>query len=240
MSTYHLIKGSNVCCGLSVTASAAGAAAARRFGGAAASGRAAVRRRQLKKCLLVTPADHWPNVDSGISMRQIGRQHTMPALTAACDGTVSTALPNRMWCRFRLLRRRQQKQLLVQLQGLGAAGHQRQQQQLTQQVSRSPHTVSCQRCITCMLSTRCAISATKLCTVPASEGGTAWNDGVATAAAALPQALVPTAPLKLLIAGPPTTVLLSECLIRHRPVMTPMLWRLCCISSPIMLTACWQ
>lgn len=49
-----------------------GAAAARRFGGAAASGRAAVRRRQLKKCLLVTPADHWPHVDSGISMKQTG------------------------------------------------------------------------------------------------------------------------------------------------------------------------
>jgi hypothetical protein len=41
-------------------------------GGAAASARAAVRRRQLKKCLLVTPADHWPNVDSGISMKQSG------------------------------------------------------------------------------------------------------------------------------------------------------------------------
>lgn len=52
----------------------AGAAAARRLGGAAASGRAAVRRRQLKKCLLVLPADHWPNVDSGISMKQTGGQ----------------------------------------------------------------------------------------------------------------------------------------------------------------------
>jgi hypothetical protein len=31
-----------------------------------------VRRRQLKKCLLVTPAEHWPNVDSGISMKQSG------------------------------------------------------------------------------------------------------------------------------------------------------------------------
>uniref|UniRef100_A0A383V684 Transcription factor 25 n=1 Tax=Tetradesmus obliquus TaxID=3088 RepID=A0A383V684_TETOB len=43
-----------------------------RGGGATASARAAVRRRQLKKCLLVTPAEHWPNVDSGISMSQTG------------------------------------------------------------------------------------------------------------------------------------------------------------------------
>jgi len=41
-------------------------------GGAAASARAAVRRRQLKKFILVTPADHWPHVDSGISMKQEG------------------------------------------------------------------------------------------------------------------------------------------------------------------------
>eukprot|EP00775_Hariotina_reticulata_P003344 gene3344-3620_t len=41
-------------------------------GGAAASARAAVRRRQLKRFILVTPADHWPHVDSGISMSQEG------------------------------------------------------------------------------------------------------------------------------------------------------------------------
>lgn len=48
-----------------------GGASGRR-GGAAASARAAVRRRQLKKFMLVTPADHWPNVDSGLGMKQAG------------------------------------------------------------------------------------------------------------------------------------------------------------------------
>jgi hypothetical protein len=32
----------------------------------------AVRRRQLKKFMLVTPADHWPHADSGLGMRAAG------------------------------------------------------------------------------------------------------------------------------------------------------------------------
>lgn len=31
-----------------------------------------MRRRQLKKFMLVTPAGHWPHVDSGLSMRSAG------------------------------------------------------------------------------------------------------------------------------------------------------------------------
>eukprot|EP00879_Flechtneria_rotunda_P027791 GHRR01029790.1.p1 GENE.GHRR01029790.1~~GHRR01029790.1.p1 ORF type:complete len:676 (+),score=286.92 GHRR01029790.1:138-2165(+) len=48
-----------------------GAASGRR-GGSAASSRAAVRRRQLKKFMLVIPADHWPNVATGLNMTQTG------------------------------------------------------------------------------------------------------------------------------------------------------------------------
>jgi hypothetical protein len=61
----------NRLCAVLVLHSTAGGASGRR-GGAAASGRAAVRRRQLKKFMLVTPADHWPHVDSGLSMKAAG------------------------------------------------------------------------------------------------------------------------------------------------------------------------